>query len=172
MRCCCLRWGAGFGESFAAKDSSSSWQSCAPHFAVGVAVPWQWGPLRTCAALSVFECSSLSKTSTSETSVASFSDGFSFQTTNCLKAPDPVLAMASHHVITVQPQFSAAPRVGEWQSGLLDCCSDFGVCEYTHTPCSWCWVTMCFWCFPRSFCGITPAANPIFVGTSGRAPLI
>ncbi|KFQ91373.1 Placenta-specific 8, partial [Nipponia nippon] len=38
------------------------------------------------------------------------------------------LSMASHHVVTVQPQFSVAPRAGEWQSGLLDCCSDFGVC--------------------------------------------
>ncbi|NXW54034.1 PLAC8 protein, partial [Eurystomus gularis] len=38
------------------------------------------------------------------------------------------LAMASHHVITVQPQFSAAQQAGEWQSGLMDCCSDFGVC--------------------------------------------
>ncbi|KAM7113286.1 placenta-specific gene 8 protein-like [Ciconia maguari] len=50
------------------------------------------------------------------------------ETTNCLEGPDPVLAIASHHVITVQPQFSGAPRTGEWQSGLLDCCSDFGVC--------------------------------------------
>ncbi|NXL62934.1 PLAC8 protein, partial [Chordeiles acutipennis] len=38
------------------------------------------------------------------------------------------LAMATHQVITVQPQFSTAPRAGEWQTGLLDCCSDFGVC--------------------------------------------
>ncbi|NXW23668.1 PLAC8 protein, partial [Circaetus pectoralis] len=38
------------------------------------------------------------------------------------------LAMASHHVITVQPQFLAALRAGEWPSGLLDCCSDFGTC--------------------------------------------
>ncbi|KAM6073103.1 placenta-specific gene 8 protein-like isoform 1-T3 [Theristicus caerulescens] len=39
-----------------------------------------------------------------------------------------MLSMASHHVVTVQPQFSVAPQAGEWQSGLLDCCSDFGVC--------------------------------------------
>ncbi|KFZ63007.1 Placenta-specific 8, partial [Podiceps cristatus] len=36
------------------------------------------------------------------------------------------LAMASHHVITVQPQFSAAPQAGEWQR--RGCCSDFSVC--------------------------------------------
>ncbi|XP_057880923.1 placenta-specific gene 8 protein-like [Melospiza georgiana] len=37
--------------------------------------------------------------------------------------------MASQTVITVQPQFSAAQQpVGEWQTGLLDCCSDCGVC--------------------------------------------
>ncbi|NXX59401.1 PLAC8 protein, partial [Scopus umbretta] len=38
------------------------------------------------------------------------------------------LAMASHHVITAQPQFLAAPQASKWQSGLLGCCSDFGVC--------------------------------------------
>ncbi|NXO63115.1 PLAC8 protein, partial [Phainopepla nitens] len=38
------------------------------------------------------------------------------------------LAMASQTVITVQPQFSAAQQPGEWQTGLLDCCSDIGVC--------------------------------------------
>ncbi|PKK28840.1 placenta-specific gene 8 protein isoform X1 [Columba livia] len=36
--------------------------------------------------------------------------------------------MASHHVVTAQPQFSSVPQAGEWQSGLLDCCSDVGVC--------------------------------------------
>uniref|UniRef100_A0A8B9FXK0 Uncharacterized protein n=1 Tax=Amazona collaria TaxID=241587 RepID=A0A8B9FXK0_9PSIT len=65
---------------------------------------------------------------TSEIPVASFSDGFSFQTTNCLEGPNSVLAMASQQVITVQPQCSAAPRAGEWQSGLMDCCSDCNVC--------------------------------------------
>ncbi|XP_062458760.1 placenta-specific gene 8 protein-like isoform X1 [Pezoporus occidentalis] len=65
---------------------------------------------------------------TSETPVASFSDGFSFQTTNRLERPNPVLAMASQQVITVQPQCSMAPRAGEWQSGLMDCCSDCNVC--------------------------------------------
>ncbi|NXK66905.1 PLAC8 protein, partial [Sylvietta virens] len=38
------------------------------------------------------------------------------------------LAMASQTVITVQPQFSVAQQPGEWQTGLLDCCSDCGVC--------------------------------------------
>ncbi|NWR62584.1 PLAC8 protein, partial [Bucorvus abyssinicus] len=38
------------------------------------------------------------------------------------------LAMASHHVVTVQPQFVASPQAGEWQTGLMDCCSDCGVC--------------------------------------------
>ncbi|NXX65885.1 PLAC8 protein, partial [Spizella passerina] len=38
------------------------------------------------------------------------------------------LAMASQTVITVQPQFSAVQQPGEWQTGLLDCCSDCGVC--------------------------------------------
>ncbi|NWV52929.1 PLAC8 protein, partial [Daphoenositta chrysoptera] len=38
------------------------------------------------------------------------------------------LAMASQNVITVQPQFSAVQQQGEWQTGLLDCCSDCGVC--------------------------------------------
>lgn len=118
--------------------------------ALGRAVPptlgWGWwcpgrgDPLGTCAALSVSECSSWSKAPTSETPVASFSGGFSFQTTNCLEGPDPVLAMATHHVITVQPQFSTAPQAGQWQSGLMDCCSDFGVCEYIRTPRSWCCV--------------------------------
>lgn len=83
-----------------------------------------------------------------------------------------MLAMASHHVITYQPQFSAAPRAGEWQTGLLDCCSDCSVCEYICTPHSWCWLMMCFWCFLHAFCGIAPAANPTFVGTSGGAALI
>ncbi|KAM9580981.1 placenta-specific gene 8 protein-like isoform 2-T2 [Guaruba guarouba] len=65
---------------------------------------------------------------TSETPVASFSDSFSFQITNCLEGPNPVLAMASQQVITAQPQCSIAPRAGEWQSGLMDCCSDCNVC--------------------------------------------
>ncbi|NXP43230.1 PLAC8 protein, partial [Leiothrix lutea] len=38
------------------------------------------------------------------------------------------LAMASQTVITVQPQFSAIQQRGEWQTGLMDCCSDCGVC--------------------------------------------
>ncbi|NXL49559.1 PLAC8 protein, partial [Podilymbus podiceps] len=38
------------------------------------------------------------------------------------------LAMASRHAITAQPQFSATPQAGEWQSGLLDCRSDCNVC--------------------------------------------
>ncbi|NXI79365.1 PLAC8 protein, partial [Rhipidura dahli] len=38
------------------------------------------------------------------------------------------LAMASQNVITAQPQFSAVQQRGEWQTGLLDCCSDCGVC--------------------------------------------
>ena len=80
-----------------------------------------------------------------------------------------MLAMASHHVIMFQPQLSAAPQAGEWQSGLMDCCSDFSVCEYIRC---WFWFTMCFWCFPHSFCSIAPAANPTFVGTSGGAALV
>ncbi|NXH46152.1 PLAC8 protein, partial [Dicaeum eximium] len=38
------------------------------------------------------------------------------------------LAMASEAVITVQPQFAAAQQPGQWQTGLLDVCSDCGVC--------------------------------------------
>ncbi|NXS85567.1 PLAC8 protein, partial [Erpornis zantholeuca] len=38
------------------------------------------------------------------------------------------LAMASQGVITVQPQFSVAQQPGHWQTGLMDCCSDCGVC--------------------------------------------
>ncbi|NWW32648.1 PLAC8 protein, partial [Panurus biarmicus] len=38
------------------------------------------------------------------------------------------LTMASQTVITVQPQFLATRQSGEWQTGLLDCCSDCGVC--------------------------------------------
>ncbi|NXO21102.1 PLAC8 protein, partial [Cisticola juncidis] len=38
------------------------------------------------------------------------------------------LTMASQTVITVQPQFSVAQQPGEWQTGMLDCCSDCGVC--------------------------------------------
>ncbi|XP_009674880.2 placenta-specific gene 8 protein isoform X3 [Struthio camelus] len=42
---------------------------------------------------------------------------------------DPkAVEMASHHVITIQPQFSSPPQASEWQTGLLDCCSDCGVC--------------------------------------------
>ena len=147
----------------------------APGRVVPPTLQWGWccpgsgDPLGTCAALSVFKHRSLNKTPSSETPAASFSNGFSFQTTNCPEGRDPVLAMASQQVITVQPQFMTAPRVGEWQSGLMDCCSDCGVCEYIHTPHSWCQLTMCFWCFPRSFCSIAPAANPTLVGTSSRA---
>ncbi|XP_057225211.1 placenta-specific gene 8 protein-like [Malurus melanocephalus] len=36
--------------------------------------------------------------------------------------------MASQPVITVQPQFTVAPQQGQWQTGLMDCCSDCGVC--------------------------------------------
>ncbi|XP_068536716.1 placenta-specific gene 8 protein isoform X1 [Anas acuta] len=37
--------------------------------------------------------------------------------------------MASRHVVTTQPWGSApAPQRSEWQTGLLDCCSDCGVC--------------------------------------------
>ncbi|NXD16714.1 PLAC8 protein, partial [Nothocercus nigrocapillus] len=36
--------------------------------------------------------------------------------------------MATQRVITMQPQFSVPPQPSEWQTGLLDCCSDFGVC--------------------------------------------
>ncbi|NXS03527.1 PLAC8 protein, partial [Oxylabes madagascariensis] len=38
------------------------------------------------------------------------------------------LAMTSQTVITSQPQFSVIQQPGEWQTGLLDCCSDCGVC--------------------------------------------
>ncbi|XP_009557823.1 placenta-specific gene 8 protein isoform X1 [Cuculus canorus] len=36
--------------------------------------------------------------------------------------------MASNYMITVQPPSSGALQAGKWQTGLLDCCSDFGVC--------------------------------------------
>ncbi|NXO76188.1 PLAC8 protein, partial [Sitta europaea] len=36
------------------------------------------------------------------------------------------LAMASQTVVTVQPQFSTAQQ--QWQTGVMDCCSDCGVC--------------------------------------------
>lgn len=42
-----------------------------------------------------------------------------------------MLAMAAQPAITVQPQFSVAQQPGHWQTGLMDCCSDCGVCEYT-----------------------------------------
>ncbi|NWI93761.1 PLAC8 protein, partial [Pitta sordida] len=38
------------------------------------------------------------------------------------------LAMAYPNVIVTQPQFSVAQQKGEWQTGLMDCCSDCGVC--------------------------------------------
>ncbi|NXA75566.1 PLAC8 protein, partial [Thryothorus ludovicianus] len=38
------------------------------------------------------------------------------------------LPMASQSVITVQPQFAVAQQQGQWQTGLMDCCSDCGVC--------------------------------------------
>ncbi|XP_051470872.1 placenta-specific gene 8 protein-like [Apus apus] len=52
--------------------------------------------------------------------------------------------MASHHVITVQPQFSTAPPVGQWQTGLMDCCSDCGICL-----CG----TFCFYCLSCQVAG-------------------
>ncbi|NXI27153.1 PLAC8 protein, partial [Sterrhoptilus dennistouni] len=38
------------------------------------------------------------------------------------------LAMATQTVITVPPQFSVTHQRGAWQTGLMDCCSDCGVC--------------------------------------------
>ncbi|NWI53399.1 PLAC8 protein, partial [Calyptomena viridis] len=38
------------------------------------------------------------------------------------------LAMASPNVIVTQPQFTMVQQPGEWQTGLMDCCSDCGVC--------------------------------------------
>ncbi|NXG52312.1 PLAC8 protein, partial [Psilopogon haemacephalus] len=38
------------------------------------------------------------------------------------------VAMASQKVITTQPQFAVAPQVGQWQTGILDCFSDCGIC--------------------------------------------
>ncbi|KAF4805017.1 ATP-binding cassette sub-family G member 2 [Turdus rufiventris] len=53
---------------------------------------------------------------------------YNIPVTDCLEGPDPVLAMAAQPVITVQPQFSVAQQPGHWQTGLMDCCSDCGVC--------------------------------------------
>ncbi|KAL2304761.1 hypothetical protein Nmel_006716 [Mimus melanotis] len=36
--------------------------------------------------------------------------------------------MASQPVVTVQPQFSVAQQPAHWQTGLMDCCTDCGVC--------------------------------------------
>lgn len=99
---------------------------------------WQYPGSGHSPGSSLFECSSLSKTTTSERPAASSSDGFSFQTTSCPEGPDSVLGMASQTVTTVQPQFSAVQQPGQWQTGLLNCCSDCGVCEYTRTPHSCC----------------------------------
>ncbi|XP_013046110.2 placenta-specific gene 8 protein-like isoform X2 [Anser cygnoides] len=42
---------------------------------------------------------------------------------------EEALSMASHHVVTTQPLGSmAAPQRNDWQTGLMDCCSDCGVC--------------------------------------------
>lgn len=48
----------------------------------------------------------------------------SFQDTPC-KAP----TMATRHVVTIQPGFSAPPQPSKWHTGKLDCMSDCGVCE-------------------------------------------
>ncbi|XP_048797767.1 placenta-specific gene 8 protein-like isoform X2 [Lagopus muta] len=47
----------------------------------------------------------------------------SFQDTLC-KAP----TMATRHVVTIQPGFSAPPQPSKWHTGKLDCMSDCGVC--------------------------------------------
>uniref|UniRef100_A0A8C9EJ15 PLAC8-like protein 1 n=1 Tax=Pavo cristatus TaxID=9049 RepID=A0A8C9EJ15_PAVCR len=36
--------------------------------------------------------------------------------------------MASRHVVTIQPGFSASPQPSKWHTGLLDCMSDCSVC--------------------------------------------
>ncbi|NWR88184.1 PLAC8 protein, partial [Furnarius figulus] len=38
------------------------------------------------------------------------------------------LAMDSRTVIMTQPQFSVTQPPGQWQTGMMDCCSDCGVC--------------------------------------------
>ncbi|NXS13229.1 PLAC8 protein, partial [Neodrepanis coruscans] len=47
------------------------------------------------------------------------------------------LAMASPTVIVTQPQFAVVQQPSEWQTGLLDCCSDCSVC-LCGTFCSTC----------------------------------
>ncbi|XP_055967474.1 placenta-specific gene 8 protein-like [Sorex fumeus] len=42
-----------------------------------------------------------------------------------MQAPAP----PSHPVVIVtQPNYGAAPQMSNWQTGILDCFSDFGVC--------------------------------------------
>ncbi|XP_032541742.1 placenta-specific gene 8 protein-like [Chiroxiphia lanceolata] len=36
--------------------------------------------------------------------------------------------MDSQNVVVIQPQFTSAQQPGRWQTGLMDCCSDCGVC--------------------------------------------
>uniref|UniRef100_A0A669Q1B4 Placenta associated 8 n=1 Tax=Phasianus colchicus TaxID=9054 RepID=A0A669Q1B4_PHACC len=38
------------------------------------------------------------------------------------------LTMATRHVVTIQPGFSASPQPSKWHTGLLDCMSDCSVC--------------------------------------------
>ncbi|KAM9378030.1 placenta-specific gene 8 protein [Phaethornis superciliosus] len=52
--------------------------------------------------------------------------------------------MASQHVITNQPHFSAVQQEGQWQTGLMDCCTDWGVCL-----CG----TFCFYCLSCEVAG-------------------
>ncbi|XP_031452558.1 placenta-specific gene 8 protein-like isoform X2 [Phasianus colchicus] len=47
----------------------------------------------------------------------------SFQDTLCKD-----LTMATRHVVTIQPGFSASPQPSKWHTGLLDCMSDCSVC--------------------------------------------
>ncbi|XP_035181754.1 placenta-specific gene 8 protein-like [Oxyura jamaicensis] len=71
--------------------------------------------------------------------------------------------MASRHVVTTQPWGSAAaPQRSEWQTGLLDCCSDCGVCICGAFcfPCLGCQVAgdMDECCL----CGITVAMRTLY----------